>query len=41
MGDAAASRRERMEVTIYPSLSAQDRDDAGYRAAMPVRDRVR
>jgi hypothetical protein len=38
--DPAAARRQRMEVRIYPSLSAQDRDDASYWAAMPVPDRV-
>lgn len=38
--DAAAERRQRMHVRIYPSLSAHDRDDAAYWRDIPVADRV-
>jgi hypothetical protein len=30
-----------MEVTVYPSLDAHDRDDARFWAAMSVEERVR
>ena len=29
-----------MQVRVYPSLSAHDRDDAPYWAALPVAERV-
>src|SRR3972149_5172330 len=38
--DAVAARRNRMQVRVYPSLSAHDRDDASYWAALPVAERV-
>jgi hypothetical protein len=38
--DAAAARRARMQVRIYPSLIAHERDDARFWAALPVEDRV-
>ncbi len=38
--DAASTRRNRMQVRVYPSLAAQDRDDAAYWAALPVDVRV-
>jgi len=38
--DAAQARRDRMQVRVYPSLVAQERDDAAYWAAMPVDVRV-
>jgi hypothetical protein len=34
--DAASKRRARMEVRVYPSLAAHDRDDAQYWAALPA-----
>jgi hypothetical protein len=38
--DTAAARRNRMQVRVYPSLSAHDRDDARFWAALPVEERV-
>jgi hypothetical protein len=38
--DSAAARRARMEVRVYPSLEAQDRDDPAYWAALPLDVRV-
>ena len=38
--DAAAARRARMVVRVYPSLTAHDRDDARFWAALPVEERV-
>jgi hypothetical protein len=38
--DAAAERRARMDVRVYSSLEAHDRDDATYWAALPVEVRV-
>ena len=38
--DAAADRRQRMQVRIYSSLSAHDRDDASYWRDIPVAARV-
>lgn len=38
--DAAAKRRERITVTVYPSLAAQDRDDPAFWAAMTIDERV-
>jgi hypothetical protein len=38
--DAAAARRNRMQVRVYPSLAAHDRDDAQYWAALPAAERV-
>lgn len=38
--DSAPKRRERMDVRVYPSLDAQDRDDAAFWAAMSVDERV-
>ncbi len=38
--DGAQDRRDRMQVRVYPSLAAQDRDDAAYWAAVPVDIRV-
>ncbi len=38
--DTAAARRHRMQVRVYPSLAAHDRDDASFWAALPVEERV-
>ena len=38
--DNATSRRARMQVRVYPSLEAQDRDDAAYWATIPEADRI-
>jgi hypothetical protein len=38
--DAAAGRRARMRVRVYPSFQAHDRDDAAYWAALPLDLRV-
>ncbi|HXG54333.1 MAG TPA: hypothetical protein VNJ03_03065 [Vicinamibacterales bacterium] len=38
--DSAAKRRERMQVRVYPSPAAQDRDDPRFWAAMTVDERV-
>src|SRR5258707_11125900 len=38
--DAASTRRNRMQVRVYPSLMAHDRDDARFWAALPVEERV-
>lgn len=39
--DTVTARRARMQVRVYPSLAAHDRDDARFWAALPARDRVR
>jgi hypothetical protein len=38
--DAARARRDRMQIRVYPSLAAHERDDAAYWAAMPTEVRV-
>jgi hypothetical protein len=38
--DATTARRTRMQVHVYPSLAAHDRDDAQFWAALPVDERV-
>ena len=38
--DSATLRRTRMQVRVYPSLAAHDRDDASFWAAIPVAERV-
>jgi hypothetical protein len=38
--DAVTARRNRVQVRVYPSLAAHDRDDAAYWAALPVAERV-
>lgn len=38
--DAASARRTRMQVRVYPSLTAHDRDDAMFWGALPVAERV-
>jgi hypothetical protein len=38
--DSAAKRRERMQIRVYPSLAAQERDDPRFWAAMTVDERV-
>jgi hypothetical protein len=38
--NAASARRSRMIVRVYPSLSAQDRDDAQYWRAQPMNERI-
>jgi hypothetical protein len=38
--DAATDRRNRMEVRVYPSLAAHDKDDARFWATMSVEERV-
>ena len=38
--DSAATRRERMQVRVYPSLEAHERDDATFWAALPADLRV-
>ena len=38
--DAATKRRARMQVRVYPSLLAHDRDDAAYWQAIPEADRI-
>jgi hypothetical protein len=38
--DAAARRRDRMQVRVYRSREAHDRDDRAYWAALPVGVRV-
>jgi hypothetical protein len=40
MIDRIASRASRMQVRVYPSLAAHDRDDAAFWAALPVEQRV-
>jgi hypothetical protein len=39
--DAAATRRRRMQVRVYPSLAAHDRHDAQFWAALTADERVR
>lgn len=36
----ASERRHRIQVRVYPTLAAHDRDDAAYWAALPVAQRV-
>jgi hypothetical protein len=38
--DAAAARRRRMQVRVYPSNAAHDRDDPQFWAGLPVDERV-
>lgn len=38
--DAASTRRSRMQVRIYQSLTSHDRADAQFWAALPVSERV-
>jgi hypothetical protein len=38
--DEASRRRERMDVRVYSSLDAHDRDDARFWAALPADMRV-
>jgi hypothetical protein len=38
--DAAAERRQRMQVRVYRSLEDHQRDDAAFWAAMPPNERV-
>jgi hypothetical protein len=38
--NAASARRTRMQVRVYPTLAAHDRDDPAYWAALPVAQRV-
>lgn len=40
MGDRTASRASRMDVRVYPSLAAHDRDDASFWAALPLEQRA-
>jgi hypothetical protein len=37
----ASERRRRIQVRVYSTLAAHDRDDAAYWAALPVDERVR
>ncbi|HUR34815.1 MAG TPA: hypothetical protein VM032_13530 [Vicinamibacterales bacterium] len=37
---AASERRQRIQVRVYPTLAAHDREDATYWAAVPVAERV-
>jgi hypothetical protein len=37
---AASERRHRIQVRVYSTLAAHDRDDAAYWAALPVAQRV-
>jgi hypothetical protein len=36
----ASERRARMQVRVYPTLAAHDRDDPAYWLALPVTERV-
>ena len=36
----ASERRRRIQVRVYSTLAAHDRDDAAYWAALPVDERV-
>jgi hypothetical protein len=38
--DRVSERRARMQVRVYPSNSAHDRDDGAYWASLPVDVRV-
>ena len=38
--DTVTERRSRMQVRVYPSLTAHDQDDARFWAALPVEERV-
>jgi hypothetical protein len=39
--DADEERRARIQVRVYRSLDAHERDDAAYWAAIPEADRIR
>jgi hypothetical protein len=36
----AAERRRRIQVRVYATLAAHDREDAAYWAALPIAERV-
>ena len=38
--DDATARRDRMQVRVYPSLAAHDKDDARFWATLSVDERV-
>ena len=40
MDDRVAARRSRIEVRVYPSLAAHDRDDAAFWAALQIDQRA-